>query len=83
MCDYAVLHIQKLNRVVTGLLLIGNFILQNILTQLNPLSRSPALRTPATIITHTCLPPSHASAIIGLTWTQSPVSFPPLYLSVP
>ena len=30
---------------------------------------SPALRTPATVITHTCLSSSGASAIIGLTWT--------------
>ena len=44
---------------------------------------SPALRTPATIITHTCISSSPASAIIGLTWTQSPMSLPPLYLSVP
>ena len=36
---------------------------------------SPALRTPASIITHTCLPSSRASAIIGGTWTQSPVYY--------
>jgi hypothetical protein len=42
---------------------------------------SPALRTPATVSKHTCLSPSLASAITGLTWTQSPLTLPPLYLS--
>ena len=44
---------------------------------------TPALRTPATIITHTCFPrPAHQPSF-GLTWTQSPALFPSLYLSVP
>ena len=34
----------------------------------------PSLRTPA-------FPPSRASALIGLTWTLSPLSLPSLYMS--
>ena len=36
----------------------------------------PALRTPATIITHTCFPRHAHQRFIGLTWTQSPVLLP-------
>ena len=43
----------------------------------------PALRSPATIITHTCFPHHEHQRFIALTWTQSLVLFLLLFLPVP